>query len=45
MTRMDCPRCDTKCDLEETRASFNHYYAGSADWDDGRFWPVVLGLR
>lgn len=30
---MDCPRCGTKFDLDQARASFNHYYAGSADWD------------
>lgn len=30
---MKCPGCGTKFDLDEARAGFNHYFAGSAEWD------------
>lgn len=28
----DCPRCGTTFNVEETRANFDHHYAGSAEW-------------
>lgn len=33
---MDCTRCGTEFDVDEVRSRFNHYYAGSADWDYDR---------
>ncbi len=30
--RMECPRCFQTFDLDEARASFNHQYSGSSDW-------------
>ena len=28
----DCPRCGTAFDVAETRANFDRYYSGSAEW-------------
>jgi hypothetical protein len=30
--RLECPRCFQIFDLDEAKASFNHQYSGSADW-------------
>ena len=27
-----CTRCSQSYDLDESKASFDHYYAGSSDW-------------
>lgn len=29
---MECSSCGTSFDVDEARASFNHYYSGSAAW-------------